>query len=164
MTTTTAETPVRANAFGCITLPFLLIACIPLAWGARASWMDGQLMRTGVVVPGRVIELRYVADNPSKRSGRGSAQSPVATFATREGEQRTVVGSVNRYPAPWRVGETVDVVYDAADPARADLLSEVSGWRRWFAIWCAVALLPAAIASLPVVLLIRQRRAQRPRG
>ena len=160
-TNTQEETPVRANAFGCITLPFLLIACIPLAWGARASWMDGQLARDGDVVPGRVTELRYVPDNPSMRSGRGSAVSPVVTFATRMGEQRTVVGSVNRYPAPWRAGETVDVVYDAANPARADLLSEVTGWRLWFGIWCAVAALPAAIASLPVVLLIRQRRAQR---
>ena len=164
MTTTKAETPVSASAFGCITIPFLLIACIPLAWGARASWMDGQLMRNGVVVPGRVTELRYVAENASKRIDRGSPESPVATFTTREGEQRTVVGSVNRSPAPWRVGETVDVVYDAANPARADLLSEVSGWRVGFAIWCAVALLPAAIASLPVMLLIRQRRSQRQRG
>jgi hypothetical protein len=118
-------------------------------------------MRDGVVVPGRVIELRYVAENSSKRTERGSGQSPVATFATREGEQRTVVGSVNRYPVPWRVGETVEVVYDPANPVRADLLSEVSGWRLGFAIWCAVALLPAAIALLPVLLLVRQRRAQR---
>ena len=156
MTLSNADTPVRASAFGCITIPFLLIACIPLAWGARANWSNGQLARDGEVVPGRVIELRYEPDSPSIRSGRGSAISPVVTFTTRTGEPRTVVGSTNRYPAPWRVGETVDVVYEAANPARADLLSEVTNWRLWFGIWCAVAAIPAAIASLPIVLLIRQ--------
>ena len=162
-----ADTPVSPSAFGCITLPFLLIAFIPLAWGARANWANGQLARDGEVVPGRVIELRYVPGNPSvvsRRTSRGSGgggESPVVTFTTRAGEQRTMVGSVNRYPAPWTTDQTVDVVYDRANPVRADLLSEVAGWRLWFGIWCAVAALPAAIAVLPVALLVRQRRAQR---
>jgi hypothetical protein len=82
----------------------------------------------------------------------------VVAFTTRAGEQRTAIGSVNRYPAPWAPGQTVDVVYDPANPARADLLSEVVGWRLWLGIWCAVAALPAAIAVFPVALLIRQRR------
>jgi hypothetical protein len=118
------------------------------------------LARDRNVVPGRVVELRYVPDNPSTRRGRGSPESPVVTYTTRAGEQRTVIGSVNRYPVPWQVGETVDVVYDPANPTRADLLSEVSGWRLWFGIWCAVAALPATIALFPVVLAIRHLRAQ----
>lgn len=160
------DTPVRASAFGCITVPFLVIASIPLAWGARANWSNGQLARSGEVVPGRVIELRYVEGNSSvaRSSRRGSSargESPVVTFTTRAGEASTAVGSVNRYPAPWAVGETVDVVYDPANPGRADLRTEVAGWRLWFGIWCAVAAVPAVIALLPVALLIRQRRAQR---
>jgi hypothetical protein len=161
MTPTQTDTPVRANAFGCITIPFLLIAAIPLGWGARAQWANGRLARDGDVVPGRVIEVRYEPGNPSVKLQRGSSSSPVATYTTRAGEARTVVGSVNRAPAPWKAGDTVDVVYDPANPVRADLLSEVSGWKLWFGIWCAVALLPLAIAFAPVALLIRQRRAQR---
>jgi hypothetical protein len=165
MPTNQAETPVRASAFGCITVPFLLIAFIPLAWGARANWVNGQLARDGEVVTGRVIELRYVAANSSvvgqgTRGGSGRGESPVVTFTTRAGEERTVVGSVNRHPAPWAVGQTVDIVYDPVNPGRADLRTEVAGWRLWFGIWCAVAALPAAIAFLPVALFIRQRRAQ----
>lgn len=38
MSTTAIETPVRGSAFGCITIPFLLIASIPLVWEARNSW------------------------------------------------------------------------------------------------------------------------------
>jgi hypothetical protein len=157
------NTPVRASAFGCITVPFLLIACIPLAWGARANWMNGQLARSGEVVPGRVIELRYVEGNPSMarqgtRGGSARGESPVVTFMTRAGEARTAMGSVNRFPAPWAVGDTVEVVYDPANPGRADLRTEVAGWRLWFGIWCGVAVLPAIIAFLPVALRIRQRQ------
>jgi hypothetical protein len=162
MSTTGTGTPVRASAFGCITLPFLLIAGIPLVWGARHSWLDGQLARDGEVVPARVIALRHVPRNPSARtSTSGRAESPVVMFNTRAGETRTAVGSVNRSPDTWKVGGIVDVVYDPANPARVDLVSEVEGWRTRFAIWCAVALLPFAIAMAPVALLIRQgHRAQ----
>jgi hypothetical protein len=162
-TTNGTDTPVKANAFGCITIPFLLIAIVPLAWGGRTQWANGVLERTGEVVPGRVIELRYVAGNPSiagSGGGRGRGESPVVTFTTRAGEARSTVGSVNRHPAPWTVGQVVEIVYDPANPSRADLRAEVTGWRLWFGIWCAVAAVPAAIASLPFVLLLRQRRAR----
>jgi hypothetical protein len=148
---------VHASAYGCITIPFLLIACVPLLWGARNSWIDGRLERDGVVANGRVVGLRHVPRNPSISSFESgpksrNAESPVVMFTLRGGEVRTMVGSVNRSPAPWKVGDVVEVVYDAADPARADLRSELTGWRRWFGIWCAVAILPLFIAVLPLVL------------
>lgn len=158
MTTHRGDSPVHSSAFGCITMPFLLIALVPLLWGARSSWQDGRLLRDGVVVSGRVVELRHVPSNPSIKNGRGSASSPVVTFTPRTGGERTAVGSVNRYPAPWTVGETVDVVYDPVDPERVDLYSELSGWRFWFVVWCVVAAVPAVIACLPIVALVRQRR------
>jgi hypothetical protein len=156
------KTPVHPSAFGCITLPFLLAACVTLGWGARANWVRGQLQRDGTTVSGRVTALRYVAENPAvveKPRGGGSArgESPVVAFTTREGTSRTVVGSVNRYPPPWTVGDTVDVVYDPQSPDRADLVSEVTGWRLWFGVWCAVAFVPLLIAAIPLWLLVRQR-------
>jgi Protein of unknown function (DUF3592) len=164
--TTTANVPttqVHPSAFGCITVPFLLIAIITLGWGARTQWANGELARNGTVVPGRVVELRFVAGNPSvtessRGSGNARGESPVVTFTTRAGEQRSVVGSVNRHPPPWAVGGVVEVVYDPANPGRADLRTEVAGWRMWFAIWCAVAMVPAAIAVLPLAMMLRQRR------
>lgn len=163
---TDARTPVHGSAFGCITLPFLLLALVPLAWGARARWNDGQLLRSGEVAPGRVVELRYVESHTSVgqtvRGGQARGESPVVTFTTRAGDARTVLGSVNRHPAPWAVGDMVDVVYDPVDPARADLRTEVEGWRSGFAIWCAVGAVLIAIALLPLALLVRDRRVQRP--
>lgn len=94
--TTPADQPVRASAYGCITVPFLLIALVPLLWGARGNWQDGRLLRTGVVVEGRVVELRYVPTNPSVRTQKSSVYSPVVTFTTEAGEARTVIGSTNR--------------------------------------------------------------------
>ena len=111
------ETRVQPNAFGCITIPFLLIAIVPLAWGARAQWSKGELRRIGEVVSGRVTEVRYQPGNASgvqRGSGSGDArgEAPVVAFTTRAGEARTAVGSVNRRPPPWAVGDAVDVVYD----------------------------------------------------
>ncbi len=158
------STGVTRSAFGCITVPFLLIALVPLGWGARSSWQAGDLVRRGDVVDGRVIELRYVESNPtSGRASRGSrvrSESPVVQYTTRTGESRVAIGSVNRGPAPWKVGDVVAVVYDPQRPERADLQSEVGAWRRWFVIWCAVAIAPLAIALAPVVLLLRQRRSR----
>jgi hypothetical protein len=164
---TTAASPTRtvhASAYGCITIPFLLIAAIPLAWGARAQWANGALARNGDAVPGRVVEVRHVASNSSvsrrsSRSGGAGGESPVVAYTTRAGEERTAIGSVNRYPPPWAVGDTVEVVYDPANPSRADLRSELDVWGLWFGIWCAVAAVPAAIALLPIVLRIRQGHA-----
>ena len=165
MTTTKSarDTPVHSSAYGCITLPFLLLAAITLAWGGRTQWMAGELARIGDVVPAQVIELRFVASNPavvqqSSRGGQARGESPVVTFTTGSGEKRTAIGSVNRRPAPWAVGDTVDVAYDPADPARADLVSEISTWRWWFGLWCIVAMVFAAVASIPVVLRLRYSR------
>jgi len=159
-------TPVHASAFGCITVPFLLIAFLPLAWGARTQWANGELARNGDVVTGRVSELRFVASNPAvvestRGSGNARGESPVVTFTTRAGEPRSVVGSVNRHPPPWAIGDAVEVLYDPANPSRADLRTEVAGWRLWFGIWCAVAALPVAIACLPFALMLHQRRTRR---
>jgi len=153
-----AGSGVKPHAFGCITVPFLLIALIPLAWGARSQWTKGALLRSGATVPGTVVELRYVPENPSTRLGKGSAQTPIYRFTPRGGGERTAVGHVNRYPAPWKVGDVVDVVYDPADPERADLRSELEGWSFRFAVWCLVALLPLAIAAAPLLLVLRHRR------
>jgi hypothetical protein len=152
-------TPVHPSAFGCITLPFLLIAIIPLAWGARTQWANGTLARSGEVVSGRVTELRFVASNPSVSTGKGRGESPVVAFTTRDGDERSVVGSVNRRPAPWAVGEVVEVVYDPGNPSRADLRTELAGWGLWFGIWCVVAAVPLAIACVPFALVLRQRQA-----
>ena len=157
----TPHTRVHSSAYGCITIPFLLLAILPLAWGARAQWGKGELLRRGEIVSGHVTELRFVAGNPSSgqqssRRGQARGQSPVVTYTTRAGAQHSAIGSVNRFPAPWAVGDAVDVVYDPASPDHADLRTELAGWSLWFAIWCAVAALPATIALLPIALRLRQ--------
>ncbi|MGV3516348.1 DUF3592 domain-containing protein [Luteitalea sp.] len=161
MTNPEAPTGVHASAFGCITLPFLLVTLVILLWGARANWRNGDLDARGYVVEGQVIELRHVPSNPTIRSGRRSTASPVVRFTTRSGEAREAIGSVNRGPAPWKVGDMVAIVYDPRHPERADLQSEIDTWRFWFTLWCVVALLPLTIAMAPVMMIVRERRARR---
>ena len=161
--TTAARGPatrVQPSAFGCITVPFLLIALIPLGWGARNQWSNGALIRTGEVVDGRVIELRHQEGNTSASTRRGSTVAPVVTFTTRAGQARQMTGSVNRSPAPWSVGDVVKVVYDPARPERVDLQSELDSWMLWFAIWGVVGVIPLAIALAPVVQFLRQGPAE----
>lgn len=159
MSTPSDTSRVHPSAYGCITIPFLLIAIGILAWGGRSNWSNGRLNRGGIGVPGEVIELRHVEGNPTIETSSGSSKSPVVRFTTRDGHVRTMVGHVNRAPAPWDVGDEVEVVYDPNDPGRADLRSEVEGWLFWFLIWCVVAAVPAAIALLPILVDRRARRA-----
>lgn len=144
-------------------MPFLLLALVTLAWGGRARWEAGALARYGEVVQGRVIDVRYVPGNPavarqSSRRGQARGESPVVSYTTRAGEPRTLIGSVNRYPVPWKAGDAIEVVYDPANPQHADVRAEVTGWVLWFVIWCTLAALLMAIASLPIILRLRERR------
>jgi hypothetical protein len=165
------------NAIGCITLPFLLLAGVCLAWGARVTWSDGALLRKGVTVTGQVTELRHVFGQRTvhgagktrtrvtatgrirRRTDMGPTPlSPVVAFTTRDGERRTAIGSVNRAPPAYEVGDEAEVVYDPADPRRADVRSELEGWWLRCAMWTASALTLLAFAAVPVALLAYQPR------
>jgi hypothetical protein len=156
------------GGIGCITIPLLILAAVPLSWGARNRWRDGVLLRNGVAVSGRVTDVRYAPDKPSitftGRQGRGSkGRSPVVEFTTRTGETRTAIGSINRDPPEYKVGDVAEVLYDPDDPRRADVRSELRRWRFWFSIWTALGLALAALAFSPILLhardLLRPRTA-----
>lgn len=147
---------VQSSAFGCITAPFLLVAILVLAWGGRANWQRGQLDRDGASAAGEVIELRRVPTNPTVSTAKTSSASAVVRFTTPDGKTRVAVSSTNRAPVPWDVGDEVEVVYDRANPERADLRSETAGWVFWFVIWCVVAGIAVAIAAIPVVMKLRE--------
>ena len=156
MAVATDTARVQSSAFGCITVPFLLAAILVLAWGGRASWMRGELGRQGVRTTGEVIELRRVPGNPSVSTRKTSSASAVVRFTTADGRVHVAVSSVNRAPIPWAVGDAVEIVYDRANPVRADLRSETDGWVLWFVIWCFVAAVFVAIAAIPVVMKLRE--------
>lgn len=179
-----AERSGLRSAVGCITVPFLLLAAVCLGWGARLSWSDGVLLRDGVAVKGRVTELRHVFGQKtiegSRRTryrvtARGRVRrrvepgetpvSPVVEFRTRTGERHVVVGSVNRSPPAYEVGDEAEVVYDPADPRRADVRFELDDWWFGLALWTLAAAILTAFACVPIVLLAtRYRRGVPPGG
>ncbi len=155
------------GGIGCITVPFLVLAAVPLLWGARNRWADGALLRNGVAVEGRVTELRRDPGNASiTRTGRhgrgGNGRSPVVEYRTTNGERRVAVGSLNRDPPEYAVGDPAVVVYDPADPSRADVRTELARWSFWFTIWTAVALVLVAIALAPFLVWWLEKRRGRP--
>lgn len=161
----------KSSAIGCITVPLLLLALVPLAWGARGRWKDGVLLRNGTVVSGRVVETRFVSMNPTissgvrfrsstRRSSSGGRKgvTPIVEFTTSAGERRTMVGSVNRVPADFEVGQAAEVVYDPANPERADVRVELERWGFWCAFWSALAAAIAGFAFVPLWLVKRAER------
>ena len=115
-------TRVQPNAFGCITIPFLLIALIPLGWGARSQWSNRALLRDGEMVEGRVIELDHMPGNSSVRNGRGSAKSPVVTFTTRTGLARRMTGRVTGFVSRTTGGRAAPARPGGDSPPRHDRL------------------------------------------
>jgi hypothetical protein len=160
---------VHASAIGCITVPLLLLALVPLAWGARARWSDGVLLRNGATATGRVVDVRFESMNPTISSGltfRSSGRrtsgrkgvTPVVEFTTAAGERRTMVGSVNRVPPDFAAGDAAEVVYDPANPSRADVRVELERWGFWCGFWSAIGAALAALAYVPLWLVKRSER------
>ena len=94
---------VRPNAFGCITIPFLLVALIPLGYGARSQWSNGTLMREGEVVEGRVVELerhagQLLGEERSRecRVPHGRVHDPHGTSAQDDGQREPLSRALER--------------------------------------------------------------------
>ena len=80
-------------------------------------------------VRGEVIDLERSRGTWSTSSPSSSgAYYPVVKFTTQAGEQRTFRGSVGSSPPAFRVGETVDVLYDRTNPPDARIASFWSLW------------------------------------
>lgn len=76
---------------------------------------------------GTVVELR------AKSDGDGTTYTPVVRFDTADGREITYVESFSTNPAPYDVGETVEVLYLAEDASEA----RINGWT---SLWLGVAI------------------------
>ncbi|MBD1928846.1 DUF3592 domain-containing protein [Trichocoleus sp. FACHB-90] len=76
-----------------------------------------------------VTELRLQTSSSSSSSSKSSTYYPIVKFKTQKGESVEFQSSVGTYPPSFRVGETVSVLYDANNPAEAEINSF---WQLWF--------------------------------
>jgi hypothetical protein len=96
---------------------FLIIAL--LLWKNTRSFLARAQQTTGTVV-----ELREVRD----KDDGSSTWKPVVTFAAGNGRDITFAASFSSKPAPYDVGERVEVLYLADDPQEARIKGFSSLW------------------------------------
>ena len=93
------------------------LACIRIA--LRWKWRTLRRARNGCVVEGRVVDLESLADSPDEPHFVTWVQ-----FRDGAGDVHRIRSSWASSPAPYKLGETVRVSYEADDPAGAEIVQE----------------------------------------
>jgi hypothetical protein len=103
-------------ANGCMLAAANLFFAAFCLWGAYAAYASYRLEANGQTTPGRVIRL----EESSSTDGGCCVYSPVVEFQVKE--QTYVFESDSAsYPPAYEVGESVEVLYDPADPNKAQI-------------------------------------------
>lgn len=106
-------------------------------WGVYAAYQSWSLQQNGQTTTGTVIAL----EESSTNEGGCCVYSPVVEFQA-NGQTYTFEGDNASDPPAYRVGETVSVLYDPADPATA----QINQWsERWL---MPLILIPAMLSSM----------------
>ena len=85
-----------------------------------------RFRRRAIRVPGTIVSMHAVATQQLTQStGSGPIYRPVVEFATVEGQLVRAESRIGSNPPAGRVGETVGVFYDPAQPSRIQLDTRV---------------------------------------
>lgn len=124
---------------GCIWV-ILNLLWIGLALGAyyygRTSW---QLTREGGTVTGSVVGLKESAATQDS----GVTYTPIISYEV-DGRPYTFTSNVSSDPPAYRVGESVDVLYELHNPSRARVDS-------WGELWMLPVILGASAVIVAVI-------------
>jgi Protein of unknown function (DUF3592) len=103
---------------------FLVIGVLMLL-GSLLSWNNTRrFIANAETAQGRVIELIEVRDDDDG----STTYKPVVTYVAANGQSITFTASFSSKPAPYDVGESVDVLYAADDPHDARIRGFGSLW------------------------------------
>lgn len=101
------------------------ISAVGLLSGAVwAYFKQQQTMESRVAATGTVVELTESVT----ASGRATMLCPVVEFTTVTGAQIRFTSEFGSRPAGHKIGQSVNVRYDAADPQKAEIESGMSLW------------------------------------
>ncbi|MFH6935069.1 DUF3592 domain-containing protein [Flavobacterium sp. FlaQc-30] len=101
---------------------FITIGALMLA-GAFYFYQDRQaFLKKAETVQGTVVELI------SKRSDNSTTYAPVVSFTTKAGNKIEFTSSVSSNPPSYSEGESVEVLYDPAEPKDASINGFASLW------------------------------------
>ena len=87
-------------------------------------------MSTAQEVKGKVIQMVYRGTSSSS----GGGYSPVYQFKTIEGKEIVVTDNLSSNPPAFKEGQSIDVLYDPANPQKARI-------KRWMSLYFVPVLL-----------------------
>ena len=114
-------------------LLFVLIGVAVLIGGIVAAVKQARKSARGVAATGTVVDLARRVFNP----GSAGVYCPVIDFTTVTGQPVRFESQFGKMPASHRVGQTVAVRYDPADPQKAEVDSATANW---FVPGCTIAM------------------------
>lgn len=103
---------------------FVLIGIAILIGGAVAAVKQVRKSGRGVEATGTVVDLVKRVFNP----GSAGVYCPVVDFTTASGQPVRFESQFGSVPAGHRVGESIEVRYDPADPQKAEVDSTTVNW------------------------------------
>ncbi len=99
------------------------VSAFGLLGGALWAYFKQQRqMESRVAATGTVVELTTQA------TARGSIICPVVEFTASSGEKVRFTSEFGSRPAGHKIGQSVNVRYDAADPQKAEIESAMNLW------------------------------------
>jgi len=101
-----------------ITLPGLS----GLGFGIYFFVRTNRFLKTAVKTEARVL------DNERRSSDSDSVYVPVFSFVDKAGKEHHARSSWGFYPPKYQVGDSISVLYDPQDPAKADIDSFTNLW------------------------------------
>lgn len=112
---------------------FVLIGIAVLISGAVAAVKQSRKTARGVGATGTVVDLVSRVFNP----GSAGVHCPVVDFTTATGQAVRFESQFGTMPASHRVGQSIAVRYDPADPHKAEVDSATANW---FVPGCTIAM------------------------
>ena len=112
---------------------FVLIGIAVLISGAAAAVKQSRKAARSVAATGTVVDLVKRVFNP----GSAGVYCPVVDFTTATGQPVRFESQFGTMPASYRVGQSIAVRYDPADPQKAEVDSATANW---FVPGCTIAM------------------------
>jgi hypothetical protein len=112
---------------------FVLIGAAVLIGGVVAAVKQSRKAARGIKATGTVVDLVTRVFNP----GSAGVYCPVVDFTTATGQPVRFESQFGTMPASHRLGQSIAVRYNPADPQKAEVDSSTANW---FVPGCTIAM------------------------
>jgi hypothetical protein len=133
----------------------ILTAVVFISAGCFLFYCSHRLARVGLRAMAEVVDLKaYRSSGGGDDGDDGVVYAPVVVFRAADGREVRAETSLRSYPAPARVGERVEVIYDPASPQGLGL-ALARGHRRGLALYVVMMIVGLAAGVYEIFQLTR---------